>query len=138
MNTHPYFDTHVTISIEQLDDDTQLVRVGGELDAMALPRLFRVLGALPQPEKVVIDIRKALFVSRTALRALTDLNALTSLEDATLVIVAPHSVANVYDTVDEAHETIMCTTLRDAWLLLDEASRAHLRLVKAGATHAAC
>ncbi|MBD8507081.1 hypothetical protein HT102_11335 [Hoyosella sp. G463] len=107
---------NVAISIENLCDEIDVVRIAGELDALALPRLFTVLGNLDDPDQVIIDVRKVHFVSRTGMSALADVASLSTLTGASIAIIAPANVREVLAARDNA--PLACGSLRAACLLL--------------------
>ncbi|WP_149360203.1 STAS domain-containing protein [Lolliginicoccus suaedae] len=119
---------NVAISIESLSDEIDVVRIAGELDALALPRLFTVLGNLDSPEQVIIDVRRVHFVSRTGLSALADLASLSSLTGASVAIIAPANLREALAARENA--PLSCSSLRAACsLLAARPARPALRLV---------
>lgn len=119
---------NVAISIENLCDEIDVVHIAGELDALALPRLFTVLGHLDEPEQVIIDVRRVHFLSRTGMSALSDLASLSSLTGASIAIIASEGVREALAKRDGA--PLACGSLRAACLLLAaEPAQPALRLV---------
>ena len=64
--------SHVSISDEAIDSDTQLVRAQGELDRYAAPEFKRLLAETIESGKVriVVDLTDAAFMDSTALGVL--------------------------------------------------------------------
>ncbi|GAA3865225.1 bifunctional SulP family inorganic anion transporter/carbonic anhydrase [Streptomyces sedi] len=66
--------THTGISQESLPDGGHRVRVRGQLTFLAVPRLSRVLGQLPERERVVVEL-EGTFVDHAAFETLHDWRA---------------------------------------------------------------
>ena len=108
--------SHVSISDEAIDSDTQLVRAQGELDLYAAPEFKRLLAETIESGKVriVVDLTDAAFMDSTALGVLVE--ARSRMEDRqAFLLAAPGAETrralevsgldrhfNVRESVDEA------------------------------------
>ena len=82
--------SHVSISDEAIDSDTQLVRAQGELDLYAAPEFKRLLAETIESGKVriVVDLTDAAFMDSTALGVLLGALKRLRVRDGTLAVVS--------------------------------------------------